>query len=633
MRIKALEGDNLLPRDSIDKLKYNFRFFLGLKSTKYTEITSLFTKNDKRKFVAVVIIQVLLGMLDLLGVAIIGVLGTIAISGIQSTEPSQKIETLLIWLNMQNLTFQSQVMILAIIAATALVARTLLSVYFTRKILFFLSRRGAWISANLISKLLNRNLDQIQQRSLQENLFGVTYGVSTITVGIIGTTVLIISDLTLIAVMAIGLIVIDPIVAAVTLLGFIATGYLLYTVLHLKALSLGVKNSQASIDANQKITEVLKTYREAVAQNRRQFYVEKIGRIRSDQAETLAEISFMPNISKYVLESTVVIGALLVSGIQFAIQDSTNAVATLAVFLAAGSRMAPSFLRIQQGALTVKTSLGSAKFTLELMSELKNQPMLAIVKLAPSFKHLNFSPSLEVENLTFQYTQAVEPVLKDINISLGAGKVLAIVGPSGSGKTTLVDLILGSLIPTQGEIRISGDAPLKTAADWPGALSYVPQDVVVVNGTVRENVALGYNSDDNFDGQILKCLEIANLTDLLSSLPKGLDAEIGDHGHVLSGGQRQRLGIARAMFTNPRFLVLDEATSALDAETEFKITNSINQLRGRLTLVIIAHRLSTVRNADLVIYLNDGKIEAEGTFDDVRRAVPNFDRQINLLGS
>jgi ABC-type multidrug transport system fused ATPase/permease subunit len=207
-----------------------------------------------------------------------------------------------------------------------------------------------------------------------------------------------------------------------------------------------------------------------------------------------------------------------------------------------------------------------------------------------------------------------------------------LVGSSGAGKTTLVDVILGVLSPDKGEIKISGTVPLVAIAKFPGALSYVPQDVTISSGTIRENVAQGYPENLMNDGLIWEALKLAQLDEFVRTLPEGLDTNTGERGTRMSGGQRQRLGIARALYTNPLLLVLDEATSALDGQTEKYISDSIQSLHGRVTVLMIAHRLSTARNADYVVYMNKGSIVANGTFDEVRRQVPEFDHQARLMG-
>jgi ATP-binding cassette subfamily C protein len=267
-----------------------------------------------------------------------------------------------------------------------------------------------------------------------------------------------------------------------------------------------------------------------------------------------------------------------------------------------------------------------------LIKELEKQEFSTIYTREPRFVHEGFTPSITVDQVMFKYINSQKPVVQDVSFELEPGDTLAIVGPSGAGKTTLTDLLLGVFIPSSGEIRISGEIVSEVVSKWPGSISYVPQEVAVVNGSVRENVILGFAESKDYDHQVWRCLETANLKRYVEELPKGLDTQIGDSGLILSGGQRQRLGIARALFTSPKLLVLDEATSALDAETEDMISRALMQLKGEASLVIVAHRLSTVRNADLVVYMERGEILATGTFEEVRSTVPNFDKQAKLMG-
>ena len=183
-----------------------------------------------------------------------------------------------------------------------------------------------------------------------------------------------------------------------------------------------------------------------------------------------------------------------------------------------------------------------------------------------------------------------------------------------------------------GEISISGETPNKAIQKWDGAIAYVPQDVLVINKTVRENLTLGYDANSVPDELINFALDTASLNEFVRSLPNGINTEVGERGASISGGQRQRLGIARALITNPLLLVLDEATSALDGETELRIAESINKLKGKCTVIMIAHRLSSIRNADKVIYMDSGRIKAIGTFAEVRNQVPDFDKQAGIMG-
>jgi ABC-type multidrug transport system fused ATPase/permease subunit len=246
--------------------------------------------------------------------------------------------------------------------------------------------------------------------------------------------------------------------------------------------------------------------------------------------------------------------------------------------------------------------------------------------------HLGFEPVIDLSKVSFKYSVGSELVLNNLDLEIKKGESVAIVGPSGAGKTTLVDVLLGVLEPENGDVAISGKPPSETIRTWPGAISYVPQDVLITNGTIRENVAMGFPLESVSDKAIWQALAIAQLDDVVNELEFGLDTHVGDRGTRLSGGQRQRLGIARAMYTAPKLLVLDEATSSLDGQTESDLAEAIHNLKGKVTVVMIAHRLSSVRKVDKIIYLENGAVRSSGTFQEVRSEVPNFDQQANLMG-
>lgn len=590
------------------------------------------TRSDQRKIVLVTILQMVMSLMDLAGVALVGVLGALAVNGIESKKQGTTVTSVLKIIGIQSDALQIQALVLGLLAAFVLIARTILSILFTKRTLFFLSRRGARISGDLISKVLSQPMLKIQEKTTQEILYAVTNGVSTITLGVLSVLVSLVADGTLLAAMSLGLFIVDPIIAISTFVVFGLIGLFLYKYMHGRAAKLGVKNSELTIEGNEKILEVLSSYRESVVRNRRQYYAAEIARLRMELAETLAELSFMPNVSKYVIEGTIVIGSLAVAGVQFALKDATHAIGTLTIFIAAGSRIAPAVLRVQQGAISIKSSLGAANPTLDLIEDLSQLPPVKMSKDDLDTDHLGFVPEVLISNLGVTYPGKAEPALKEISLKIPAGTSVAFVGPSGAGKTTLVDAILGILKPEKGNVTISGKAPLETIETWPGAIAYVPQDVSISNGTFRENVALGFPKNPTHEPLVRNSLSKASLLSFVLELPLGLDTPVGERGTRISGGQRQRLGIARALFTQPRLLVLDEATSALDGETELDISNAINALRGETTVILIAHRLSTVRNADQVFYLENGEIRAFGTFEEVRSKVPDFDNQAKLMG-
>ena len=605
---------------------------LRVKKSTFGRSMRLFSKSDKRKILITTLLQIFLGLLDLLGVATIGILGALAVNGIQSRQPGDRVSHILNILHLQNFTFQSQAAILGASAAFILIFRTISTIVISRRVLFFLSRRAAVLSTELIGRLLRESILKIQEKTSQETLYAVTNGVGTITLGIVGATVGMASDIAILSFLSIGLFVVDPVIAIGTFVIFGLVGYLLFKLMQQRAQALGRENSTLTIQSNEKILEVLNSYREFIVRNRRKYYADQIGAGRLALANNQAEASFMPNISKYVIETTVVFGTLVISAIQFITTDATHAVATLSVFMASGTRIAPAVLRLQQGAIQIKSSLGAANPTLDLIERLSYQHEMDTENDELDLVHYGFSGEILVQDVTFCYPKSPQNAAENVSLQVSEGKSVAIVGSSGAGKTTLVDLILGILNPNVGNISISGLKPLEAISKWPGAIAYVPQDVMITNGTIRENVALGFPLEVASNELIWDALRIAQLETFVRTLPNGIDSHVGERGTKLSGGQRQRLGIARALFTKPKLIVLDEATSALDGKTELEFANAIHELKGKVTVVLIAHRLSTVREADSIVYMRDGKIIEVGSFDEVRSRVPDFDIQSKLMG-
>jgi ABC-type multidrug transport system fused ATPase/permease subunit len=594
--------------------------------------SNLLNRKDKRKVGLVMMLQVFMGGLDLLAIALISILGSLAVSGISSRQPGGRVYAILDFLHLSNSTFQRQAAILAISATILLITRTVVSVIFTRKIMFFLSRRGAAISADLVRKLLSQTLLFIQGRTSQQTLYALTNGVTSITLGILGTTVAVVSDMSLLIILTAGVFIVDPGIAFGMIFVFGLIGYALYKLMHRRAKILGEQQAKYEISSNEKIIEVLGSYREAIVRNRRSYYAIDIGELRHKLADTQAELSFMPSISKYVIESTVILGALAISAVQFVVQDAEHAVATLAVLIATGSRIAPAALRLQQAAVQLRSTIGVATPTLDLIESLENVEIPTETGNELDFNHTGFTPKVIVSNLSIKYPDRELPAVSNVTLQIEPGEVVAVVGSSGAGKTTLIDSVLGVLLPDSGAVTISGKSPLEAVANWPGAVSYVPQDVLIVNGTIGDNIALGFPKDLSNTDHINEAIELAQLTDLIRSLPGGIDTYVGERGAKLSGGQRQRLGIARAMFTKPKLLVLDEATSALDGQTEALISEAILNLSGKVTVLIIAHRLSTIKNVDKIAYMENGKVLAIGNFNEIRKQVPEFDAQASLMG-
>jgi ABC-type bacteriocin/lantibiotic exporter with double-glycine peptidase domain len=282
--------------------------------------------------------------------------------------------------------------------------------------------------------------------------------------------------------------------------------------------------------------------------------------------------------------------------------------------------------------MIVKSSLSGARPTFDLIYELAGISELDKKETKIQTAHPGFISNLNLEHLVFRYLNSGENTIDGISLNVESGNFVAFVGPSGGGKSTLIDLILGLLSPLKGEITISGLPPVDAIRKWPGSIGYVPQDVFIENSTVKENICLGFNPESVSDDLVWQALQLADLSDFVKGLEGQLSYRISDAGKNLSGGQRQRLGIARALLTKPKIVIFDEATSALDAETENRVSESILKLTGECTVIFIAHRLSVVRSADMIYYIDKGKIISQGTFEELRLINTDFNNQANFMG-
>jgi ATP-binding cassette subfamily C protein len=592
---------------------------------------ALLNKKVKVKIFFIVFVQSALGLLDLFGVLAVGALGALAIQGVEARSPGNKVSYFLRLINAQNFSLHGAAIYLGILAASILLVKTAISIYITRKTYFFLSKISTQISMDLITKYLYQDFTEIQSINTQEIIYIVTEGIKNIVLGILVNFMALISDTSLLLILGIGLFFINIQITVLTILLFGSVAFCLHYVLKIRASQIGTMSYIYSVQNNRTLLNVITAYKEIFVKNRIPYFIDELRLIRDKMSSISAELAFQPFISKYILELFSTFAALLIGCYEFAVFDAVHAISILGIFLVASSRIAPAAMRIQQGFMIIKTSESASESTFHLLQKLEETPALKILK-NDEIVSSGFVPKIVVNEVSFRYSNNEKFNFSALSLQIPAGQRVAIVGPSGSGKTTFVNLILGLLKPTSGSLTISGLEPSEAKYRWPGGIAYVPQEIFVVSGSIRENVAFGYPVNMVSDESIWKALETAHLKEFVINLEDGIDSFVGENGFQLSGGQRQRLGLARALFSEPALLVLDEATSSLDGLTEESITQAISNLDEKVTVVLIAHRLSTVRFVDKILYVEDGKLIAEGTFQQIKEIVPNFASQAHLAG-
>ena len=337
---------------------------------------------------------------------------------------------------------------------------------------------------------------------------------------------------------------------------------------------------------------------------------------RTELAIAKAKQSFTSSLPRYFMESMLSLGFVVVAGTTWLLVDESAVLPAVAVFAVAGFRILPTVNRIQGQALTAIGSIPLAQ-----------QALLPIIPRIKKDKHVSKNVQIdsgnviEVMGVHFSYPSKNVTVLSDINLTFKKGLQYAIVGPSGSGKTTLIDICLGLLTPQKGEVVWN----LKETGE---SFGYVPQDTYVSSSSVAGNVALEWESSVIDFAKVREVLALARLEEYLGSNLD--DKKLNERFGRISGGQRQRLGLARALYRDSKLLVLDEATSSLDAITESKVMETVKLLRGKTTVIIVAHRLSTIKDADQVIYLEGGKVLGIGTFAELQKTLPQFEEQVRL---
>jgi ATP-binding cassette subfamily C protein len=585
------------------------------------------SNGEKRKFYFLVFLRALVAILDLIGIMAIGLLATsVAMILSKSSELEKQISFGAVTL--PSLPSSS----IAIIAAVALVlftSKAIFSILITRRLAFFLAQIEARAAKDIARNAFGKGIERARLSSREEVLYAVQTGSPSAFTNILNSIGTLTAEGFLFLLILTAFAFVNPAVAAGAVLYFGVIGVVIQLVLGRKMRITGYKLDQSSVEANTILSDLGEVLREATILGQKDYFYNKIFDSRLRASGNAANQLVMTGMPRYIVETALIVAIALFVLIQANSGEIVSSAATIGVFLAGGLRLTSALLPLQSALLIIKQATPPANRALDFLAP--NVILGGDVIHENKIEELDRPLEVSIRDLSFNYQANDSEALKGISLEIPKGSQVAFFGTSGGGKSTLADLILGLLKPTSGTVELSGVEPMVLINNRPGMLGYVPQSPGMISGTIYQNIVLGLEPHLVDRERLNQAIDDAHLTPFINSLPDGLNTDIGKRKDELSGGQLQRIGLARALYSQPKLLVMDEATSALDAESENEINRALDKMRGKVTVILIAHRLNTIQKSDKVFLLEEGKISASGVFAELLRTNKTVEKMAKLM--
>ena len=513
-------------------------------------------------------------------------------------------------------------LILALIAMGSFVTKAVCNVIFQWWSSGYVFRQEARTTGDLLDRYMRAPYWIHLERNTAQFVRTLMDSTSQAYSGYISATINFMSEAVVSSVIIVALIVIEPLAAAGAGAYFLVVGLAYVKLVSRRSSEAGVALSELSTRSYKTARQALGGVKEAKIRQRQDYFVGQYSQARFEMAKVKRLVTFLNQLPKYFLEVSFITGVGLISILVASRSDSEETLALLALFVAAGFRLLPSMVKILSSYSSIRT--GRSGFDL-VVNDLLAFPTTATTE-GSDFNpgSMPITNTLTIDDISFSYGSRETLVLDHVSFSVARGESFGVVGASGAGKSTLIDLLLGLHLPDAGKILVDGSDIVTNMPGWQSGIGLVPQDVYLLDDTLSANIAFGIDAV-NVDRTLLAQVIVqSQLSQLVDDLPSGLDTMIGERGVRISGGQRQRLGIARSLYARPSLLILDEATSALDNETELRISETIESLHGTLTMIVVAHRLSTIRKCDRILFLEDGRVRDIGSFDELVGRDPEF---------
>lgn len=597
----------------------NYRYLL--------DVSHLLSNSDRRKLLALAVLQFIFSILDLLGLLLIGVVTSLGLSIVSSIQIPNNLVFIFDLPPFNLLSIEGTIFLLATIAGVLLILKTIANTITTRKVVGFLSLREANFSSEYI-RYVTACSPKWQLSKSPQYISGVAIegANSAITVGLSQIVNLVVESFSII-ILLVGISAFDPSITLPGLLFFLISAFVTLKFLLLRTRNAGKENYFLKISSSEAIKNLIAGSREIYVSNSREIITTQFQEQRISNYKAIRTKALNSAIPKFVSEITMVLGAFVIGTLQFAVKDARDAITGIVLFVALSSRVLPSLLRVQNSILEIR---GSSEATLNFLVEF-NSAKASAARFGVWEEKFDipkqFHAAIEISNVSASHEDQTNFKISDINLEVKEGEFIAIIGPSGAGKTTLIDVLLGIIPPDTGEAKISG-LPAKLAMKlWPNKIRYVPQDVQLISGTILENIIWPSLDSVATESDTESLLKTVDLLAWVQSLPDGVHTRVNSQASNISGGQKQRIGLARALYCSPNMLVLDESTSALDSKTEHEIVRNIIEKKNGMTRIVITHRLSTIQNADRIIYMESGRILAEGSYKELMELIPNMKKR------
>jgi ABC-type multidrug transport system fused ATPase/permease subunit len=595
---------------------------------------SFLNRKQRVTYFSLVVLRSLTGLLDVVGIALIGFIASIGVSQLGS-KSSSAAPTRILGISLPHIDSKGLVWLVVFVLAVFLL-KAAIAIFLSWKLASFVARVETENAGRIADHLLRGSLDSVKQYSKAEFQWAITGSTVFAFTGLLNNVATLASEGFLIVVSATFFLV-NPVAALFALAYFSAIVLLIQVVIGGSLKKAGRETVEGTVLATGTISDTLDTFREISVLAKQEHFIDRIYAARRRVSKSGATSAFLAGMPRYVVETALMLGVVIFVGQQFLTGQLETGIVTIGVFLTGGVRIMASLLPLQSALGSIKQNVEQAalaqNFLVEAREKKSNERDRPIATGHTQFRAIPREEGLpiSIDGASYRYPGDAADTLHDIRLAVVAGEHVAVIGPSGAGKTTLVDLILGLVLPDSGSVLIGGVEPNQLRSIAPGVISYVPQKPGLVSGTIAENVALGVSPERIDRALVHEVIADSYLSAFISGLPDGIDTSVGKQVDSLSGGQIQRIGLARALYSKPQLLILDEATSGLDASSEAFISETLRKLHGKVTVMIIAHRLSTVQHSDVVHVVEDGRITASDNFKSLQASVPMVAEYVRLM--